>query len=276
MLADVQSHASAARETIRSIFQNRDDLTAPLTIARLGHADRDSLVAVTTFTGGLDTGYWLRPFSGPAIYLEDWGDKFEDRAPVFGDGTVWGPTVWDPRLAIPTLLYALTVRLMVLVALHADSRRYCHEINQIVQFLLQVQFRWQDGIRRKERLTPREMQFGAGFSVRPFAAGAIDVYTGNYHVIDVDADALNLYYALGFWGGPLPAHIPYLDPAEVAPDITQNDIDMRFETEYRPILQKQAPLSFTRLRWRTGLHDFSDTIKALGEICAGGPSRRII
>jgi hypothetical protein len=271
MLADVQATASAARETIRSIFENRDDLTAPLTTARLAHADRDSLVAVNAFTSGLDSGYWLRPFSESAVGLDDWGHKFDDRAPVFGDGTVW-----DPRMALPTLMYALVVRTMVLKAMYGDSRRYCHEINQRVQFLLEVQMRWQSGIRHKYQLSSKEMLFGAGFTVRPFAAGAIDVYTGNHHVIDVDADALNLYYALGYWGGPLPSYIPWLHPENVAPDISQDDIDMRYESEYQPILAKQTNLSFTRLRWLTGLHAFSDTVKSLGEICAGRTTRRIV
>jgi hypothetical protein len=272
MLADVQSHAAAAREVIRSIFQNHDDLTAPLTVARLAQAEHDSSVAVNAFTGGLDTGYWLRPYSESAISLEGWAHKFVDRAPVFSDGTVW-----DPRLALPTLLYALAVRVMVLVALHGgDSRRYCHEINQIVQFLLSVQFRWQDGIRRKGALTPEELAFGAGFTVLPFAAGAIDVYTGNDHLIDVDVDALNLLYALGLYVQPLPLGVPYLDPAQVAPDITRDDIDLRSNNNCQPILQKQAALSFTRLRWNTGLQDFSDTIKALGQICAGTQTSRII
>jgi len=70
--------------------------------------------------------------------------------------------------------------------------------------------------------------------------------------------------------------VPYLDPAAVAPTITRDDIDMRFETEYRPILAKQADVAFTRLRWFTGLHAFSDTIKALGLICAGPASRRVV
>jgi hypothetical protein len=56
---------------------------------------------------------------------------------------------------------------------------------------------------------------------------AIDVYTGNYHLIDVDDNASNLVLAL-LGGGPLRAHEgPYLDPAEVAPDITRDDIAAR-------------------------------------------------
>jgi hypothetical protein len=79
---------------------------------------------------------------------------------------------------------------------------------------------------------------------------------------------LNLLYALGYWDGPLPAHVPWLHPELVCPDITEDDIEMRFETEYAPILQKQTEYSFTGLRWRTRLQMFSDAVKALGEICA--------
>ncbi|MGW7463830.1 hypothetical protein ACWGJT_03780 [Streptomyces xantholiticus] len=264
MLADVQAQAGAAMETIRSIVENQADLSAPLTVAMLAHADRDSKVAVKAFTSGLESGYWTRPFSEGAVGLQEWGNKFDDRAPVFGDRTVW-----DPRLVLPTLLYALAVRVMVLKALHSEPRQYCREIRETVQFLLSVQFQWQAGIRRKHRLSTFEMRSGAGFSVRPFAAGAVDVYTGSHHVIDVDADAENLFHALGYSDGPLPARVPLLDPEFVCPDITELEIEHRFETEYRPILAKQADFSFTRLRWQTGLHSFSDTVKSLGEICAG-------
>lgn len=263
MLADVQATAATARETIRSIVENHDDLTSPLTAARLAHADRDSLLAVNSFTVSLDGGYWLRPFSSSAGGLREWGEKFDERAPVSSDGMVW-----DPRLAMPTLLYALVVRVLVLKALHADPRRYCHEIRARVQFLLSLQMRWQTGLRRKHQLSVKELQFGAGFSTRPFAAGAVDVFTGASHIIDVDVQALNLSYALGYWGGPLPAHVPWLHPENVCPDITDDEIEMRFESEYRPILQKQTDFSFTKLRWGTGLHAFSDMVKSLGEICA--------
>jgi hypothetical protein len=180
MLADLHAQAAAARETIRSIVANQDDLSDPLTVARLAHADRDSLVAVSALTAGLEGGYWLRPYSGPAVGLDDWGLRFEDRAPVLADGTVW-----DPRLALPTLMYALCVRVCVLKALHDDPRRYCHELRNHTQFLLSVQLHWQTGLRHKYRLTPHELQYGAGFTVRPFTAGAVDVFTGTTHRIDV-------------------------------------------------------------------------------------------
>ena len=271
MLADVQALASSARDTIRGIIQNGEDLQAPLTIARLALADRDSLTAVNTFTAAMESGYWLRPYSGAAVGIDTWGAKLDDRAPLYGDGTVW-----DPRLALPTLLYALTVRIIVLKALYSNGCKYCHEVKQRVAFLLRVQMHWQTGIRRKVRLSGPEMKIGAGFSVRPFAAGAVDVFTGAYDLIDVDADALNLYYALGFWDGPLPTNVTPIPPELVAPNITSLDIDMRFETEYRPILEKQAAVAFTRLRWSTGLHAFSDTIKSLGEIRAEHPADQVV
>jgi|GEM_PF-4612300 len=269
MLADVQALAYAARETIRSIVQNEDDLQAPLTIARLAHADSNSLQAVGTFVAA--PGYWLRPYSEAAIGLDAWGTKIDDRTPLELDGTVW-----DPRLALPTLLYALTVRVIVLKALYSNKRKYCHEIRQWVSFLLQIQMKWQTGIRRKLNLSADEFKIGAGFSVRPFAAGAVDVFTGNYDLIDVDYDALNLYQALGFFAGPLPPHVAPIPPELVAPTITADDIDMRFVTEYRPILEKQAAVAFTRLRWSTGLQAFSDTIKSLGAICAASLGQQAV
>jgi hypothetical protein len=136
------------------------------------------------------------------------------------------------------------------------------------QFLLSIQLRWQEGVRHKYELTAHEKLFGAGFSTVPFAAGAVDVYTGNTHHIDVDAGALNLSYALGFWDGPLPPDVPYLHPLNVCQDIVDDEVDMRFEDEYRGILSKQSDFSFTKLRWSTGIQAFSETIKSLGEICA--------
>ena len=79
----------------------------------------------------------------------------------------------------------------------------------------------------------------------------MDVFTGNHDLIDVDADATNLAHALGFFAGPLSPYVTRIPPELVAPSITRIDIDMRFETEYRPILEKQAAVAFTRLRWST-------------------------
>ena len=196
MLADVQALASSARDTIRSIVLNNEDLQAPFTVSQLALASRDSQVALNTFTGAVDSGYWLRPYSGPAVGLDTWGTKLDDRAPVNDDGTVW-----DPRIAMPTLLYALVVRLIVLKALHSNARKYCHEIKDRVAFLLKVQMHWQTGICRKLHLSAPELKIGAGFSVRPFAAGAVDVFTGNQDLIDVDFWAANLSHARGFWVG---------------------------------------------------------------------------
>jgi hypothetical protein len=271
MLADVQALASSARDTMRSIVVNDEDLTAPLTVSRLALADQSSLIAVNTFTGDVESGYWLRPYSTHAGGVDVWGTKIDDRAPAYDDGTVW-----DPRLVLPTLLYALTVRLVVLKALHSSPRKYCHEIKSRVAFLLKVQMHWQTGIRRKLKLSTPEFKIGAGFSVRPFAAGAVDVFTGNYDLIDVDYDALNLFQARGFYNHPLPPHGTPIQPELVAPTITYNDIDTRFNTEYVPILEKQSAVAFTRLRWATGLHAFSDTIKSIGAICAGGPGNEMV
>lgn len=271
MLADVQALASAARDTMRSIIVNGEDLKAPLTVSRLALADQNSLVAVNTFTGAVESGYWLRPYSARAGGVEAWGTKTDDRAPVYEDGTVW-----DPRLALPTLLYALTVRLIVLKAMYSSPRKYCHEIKERVAFLLKVQMHWQTGIRRKLKLSTPELKIGAGFSVRPFAAGAVDVFTGNHDLIDVDYDALNLFKARGFYNYDLPPQVAPIPPELVAPTITYDDIDARFNTEYRPILEKQSAVAFTRLRWATGLHAFSDTIKSLGSICAEGPGNEMV
>jgi hypothetical protein len=271
MLADVQSLASSARDTIRSIFQSKEDLQAPFTIARLALADQNSLLAVKTFEASVESGYWLRPYSGSVIDLDSWGAKSDDRALQNGDGTVW-----DPRLALPTLLYALTVRMVVLRTLYSERRQYCHEVKQHVDFLLGVQMHWQTGIRRKTKLSTRELKIGAGFSVRPFAAGAVDVFTGQHDFIDVDAMALNLLFARGLWGGPLPPEVAPIAPELIAPTITYADIDQRFETEYRAILDKQSAVAFTRLRWSTGLQALSDTIKSLGMICAGPGTEELV
>jgi hypothetical protein len=145
MLADLHAQAAAARETIRSIVANQDDLSDPLTVARLAHADRDSLVAVSALTAGLEGGYWLRPYSGPAVGLDDWGLRFEDRAPVLADGTVW-----DPRLALPTLMYALCVRVCVLrtrLQMFSDAVKALGEICALVSRSAPVVDAYRRGLR---------------------------------------------------------------------------------------------------------------------------------
>ena len=80
-------------------------------------------------------------------------------------------------------------------------------------------------------------------------------------------------------GSPVVAFPPSVTPIPpelVAPNITRDDIDMRFENEYRPILEKQSAVAMTRLRWSTGLHAFSDTIKSLGQICAEDPTDQLV
>lgn len=276
MLSEIQAHTSAARETIGSIIQAGSNLSDPLTIARLAQADRDSLFAVQTFTNDIDSGYWLRPYHDRAAYVEQWGNWFDDRPPVRGDGLVW-----DPRGVVPTLSYAISIRVIVLKAVHgANTRNYCQEVNRLVQFLLSVQLRWGDqGLRRKLTLTNAELHLWGGFTTVPFYAGAVDVWTGTYHRIQVDYEAWNLSYALGFTTTPVAPHIQpseFIPASEVARNITREDVDMRFPHAYREILLKQADFSFTRIRFASGLFAFSDAIKALGEICAGRDGRQIV
>jgi hypothetical protein len=262
MLSNLQGMATSALDTVVRATSSQQAFDNALANGSLANADSDSSVPLNQLlAGGVDGGYWRRPYSGPAIDLDQWSTRFDQRAPLYGDGTVW-----DPRLGLPTLSYLLAVRIVVLRALYRERKHYCRELKRYVKVLLAIQQRWQEGLQRKLELSAYEKAYRGGFSVVPFAAGAIDVFTGFHHAIDVDDDALNLLQALGLLTIPLPSHIEALSPADVDQTITSSDVDLRFPT-YKAILAKQSSLSFTMVRWGVGLQDFCEMIKAIGAVC---------
>jgi hypothetical protein len=160
----------------------------------------------------------------------------------------------------------------VLQLVHKGKRNYCAELTDHANFLQDVQDWMAAGIRRKLAPSQGEKQMGPYlFSVIPFTAGAVDVHTGLRHEINVDWDALNLFKVRGFYPHPLPPHVAPLDPADVAQTISYTDIEMRFETNYVLVHEKQSALSFTNLRWLIGLQELCILNKNVRAIC--GPSR---
>lgn len=265
----LKGQAGSALRSVRDIILYQRDLNQPLNANRLALADQASSTCMETLTAsGPGGGFWMRPYYGNAIRLDEWKDKFDDRASVTEDGLVW-----DYRLGLPIFCYALAVRILVLRVLHPETRDYCAELTEHADFLQDVQDWMAGGIRRKQTLSQGEKKFARyPFSLIHFTAGAVDVHTGLRHEINVDERAQNLAIALGFPAdyGPLNPIGP-LDPADVAQTITADDIEMRWETDYAPILQKQAALSFTNLRWIIGLQELCILNKNVRSIC---PSTR--
>lgn len=266
-MANLRGQAQSAMETVQDIIIHKLDPSSALTASRLGHADRDSRECIEKLiASGIEDGYWMRPFNANAIKLDDWKNSSDDRPPITETRLVW-----DYRIVLPFLCYALVARIMVLKVIYANEQYYCRELRRYYKFFLQLQEQMSKGIRRKLAIShgedPNNIRHYKGYI--PFTAGAVDVYSGIRHFIRIDSDALNLSSARGLYSGPIPPSVDILDPMQVANTITLLDIDHRYEDDYRTILQKQAQVSFTILRWQIGLQELCILTKNLGRICTG-------
>ena len=118
------------------ILKTKASRTDPVWAAKIAIADRDSLLAAKTFSGDITRGFWMRPasqaaisrFGNPTDWYHGWMPHMSDRAEVNQFNNVW-----DYRWALPALIYAVIVRLVVLKAFETGSaverRQHCAEMN---------------------------------------------------------------------------------------------------------------------------------------------------
>jgi hypothetical protein len=183
-LAFLLAHSSTAIQTANAFLQSNASRTDPVWAAKIAIADRDSLIAVNTFSD-IEHGYWLRPQSikaisqsgNPADYYHGWMPHIPDRAEVSQF-----QQVWDYRWAQPALTYTILARLIVLKAFSTDTaaerKLYCQDVKRYVKMLgLVFSKRWA-GLRTLDKLS--DLQRNTYLLTGRIPMAAVDIYDGDY------------------------------------------------------------------------------------------------
>jgi hypothetical protein len=183
-LAFLLAHSSTAIQTANAFLQSNASRNDPVWAAKIAIAERDSLLAVNSFTN-TQSGYWLRPESLAAIswagdptpYYTGWMPHMPDRAEVNHF-----KQVWDYRWAQSALIYAIVARLIVLKAFETGSAServlHCQEIKGYIKLLGRVFSKRLSGIRSLERLS--DLQRSTLQITGRFPMAAVDIYGGDY------------------------------------------------------------------------------------------------
>jgi len=184
-MAFLQAHSSSALQTANAFLQSKASRTDPVWAAKIANADRDSLLAVDTFAGNIEQGFWLRPYSIAAIswagdptdYYHGWMPHIPDRAEVNQF-----QQVWDYRWALPVLCYAVVVRIAVLKAFDtgttAERRLFCAEIRRYVKIFQRIFTKIWSGIRTLEHWS--DLQRSQYTLTGRIPLVAADIYGGYY------------------------------------------------------------------------------------------------
>ena len=183
-LAFLLAHSSTAIQTANAFMQSQASRNDPVWAAKIAIAERDSLLAVNTFSD-IQHGYWLRPESiaaiswagNPTDYYQGWMPHIPDRAEVSQLRQVW-----DYRWAHPALVYSIVARLIVLKAFATGSqterRLQCQEIKGYVKLLGSVFSKRWSGIRTLARLS--DLQRTEYLTTGRIPMVAADIYGGDY------------------------------------------------------------------------------------------------
>lgn len=175
-LAFLLAHSSSALQTAHAFLRSGESTSSPQWAPRLALADRDSLVAVHTFVGDLESAFWLRPHSLGAISQSGsprtWMDEIPDRPEVHSFGRVW-----DHRWAMPAVVYAITVRLTVLRVIGAELSEVRREVRRYNRFITLVFQKMESGIRSLDEYSPSQIH---RFFPRGVPIVAVDIYGGNF------------------------------------------------------------------------------------------------
>jgi hypothetical protein len=183
-LAFLLAHSSTAIQTANAFLQSKASRNDPVWAAKIAIAERDSLLAVNTFSD-TQRGYWLRPESiaaiswagNPTDYYQGWMPHIPDRAEVSQFRQVW-----DYRWAQPALVYTFVARLVVLKAFGtgsaAEVHLRCQEIKGYVKLLGSVFSKRWSGIRTLKRLS--DLQHNDYLNRGRFPMVAVDIYGGDY------------------------------------------------------------------------------------------------
>ena len=183
-LAFLMAHSATSIQTANAFIQSKASRTDPVWAAKIAIAERDSLLAVNTFSD-VERGYWLRPDSlaaiswagDPTSAYTGWMHHIPDRAEVNQF-----KQVWDYRWAQPAFLYTILARLIVLKAFEtgttAERRLYCQEIEGYRKRLGKVFSKRWSGIRTLEKLS--DLQRNVYLHTGRIPMVAVDIYGGDY------------------------------------------------------------------------------------------------
>jgi hypothetical protein len=179
-LAFLLAHTNSALQTASTFLKSGKPRTDPEWAPKLAIADRDSLVAVQTFTNNLEGGFWLRPDSIKAIswhgdptnYHSGWMPHMPDRAEKFPFNRVW-----DPRWALPVVVYTISMRMIIMRIVGVDTNAMRQEVQRYIHFIASVFKKREAGVRSVGKLTDKQVQNIATHGV-PVAVA--DIYGGFY------------------------------------------------------------------------------------------------
>lgn len=179
-LAFLLAHSSAALQTALAFKQSGLPRSDPQWAPKLAIADRDSLIAVQTFTSDWMGGFWLRPDSikamswagDPMSWTSGWMSHMPDRAEKSPFNRVW-----DPRWALPAAAYAIATRVAVMRIAGNDTNVMIQELQRYIEFIASVIKKRMSGVRSVGTLTDKQIQNIATMGV-PVAVA--DIYGGYY------------------------------------------------------------------------------------------------
>jgi hypothetical protein len=255
-MAFLQAHSSSALHTANAFLQSKASRNDPVWAAKIAIADRDSLLAVDTFAGDIEQGFWLRPYSIAAIswagdptdYYQGWMPHIPDRAEVNHFNQVW-----DYRWALPVLCYAVVVRIAVLKAFDsgttAERRLFCAELGKYVKIFRRIFAKIWSGIRTLEHWS--DLQRNEYLLTGRIPLVAADIYGGYY--------LGGIYFASGLRFSRFPEGLAPPGMIEFPTRLGEIESDI---------------LAFARHWWnviylRIGLEDLLLLISALQGLCQG-------
>ncbi|MGH9985765.1 MAG: hypothetical protein ACRD8W_17615 [Nitrososphaeraceae archaeon] len=180
-IAFLQAHSTAALITANGFLHSGAARSDPEWAPKLALALRDSFVAVQTFTGGLESGFWLRPDSikvislegDPTDFLKGWMQHLPDRAERHSFNRVW-----DYRWALPVALYSITARIVILRSAGEKNEIISQEIKRYINFIAMVTRKMESGIRSVGTLSDELLNRMANTIGVPIAVA--DIYGGYY------------------------------------------------------------------------------------------------
>jgi hypothetical protein len=283
-IANLLGDVSAALDTVREVQSLREDVTSPGVIHKLAIADNQSRTAVARLVAaGIDGGYWMRPHFADALNMAAWEFKTDDRPDVTGDGRVW-----DYRIALPTLLIAITARVMVVKTMYpaADAhKRLCPEVRTWSRFFGALIQRLQNNVRRKTAFaTPETQDHCDGVHTTAFYAGAVDLSVGLDDFIHLDPYGINTFAAYQQKRGvtpyqPGPSDGPHrcwgspVNPSDFSDLITEQDaLASRSRFDHTAVLEKQGIFAANRLLWKSPILNLCDISGQLWKLCPDPPT----
>ena len=158
-LSFLMAHATTALQNANRFLQSGDPKTDPEWTATLALADNTSSLAINTFLGDFEGGFWIRPNSVKALSeivdptsVEGWMSYMPDRAESHSFGRVW-----DHRWALPIAVYVISVRIVIIHTLEFSDEIVLQEVNRYKDFIDRLFKKMESGVPSEERIFPKRI-----------------------------------------------------------------------------------------------------------------------